>query len=45
MIRRDHEPVRPAVVVPNDVVPSKISTVAPGWAVPETVSVAVRDQL
>ena len=42
---RDQVPVRVAVVVPNEVPPSKISTVAPAWAVPETVKDRVRAQL
>lgn len=42
---RLHAPVIEAVAVPNEVAPSKTSTVAPACAVPDTVSVWLRLQL
>lgn len=42
---RLHVPVMEAVAVPNEVAPSKISTVAPAWAVPDSVNVWLRLQL
>ncbi len=41
---RDQVPAAVAVVVPNEVEPSKSSTVEPDCAVPETVNVDVRTQ-
>jgi hypothetical protein len=38
-------PEREAVALPKEVAPSKTSTVAPAWAVPDSVSVRLRVQL
>jgi hypothetical protein len=42
---RLHAPAIEAVAVPNEVAPSKTSTVAPACAVPDNVSVRLRLQL